>query len=732
MPFAFYILFGAALTAASCWAAGALLLHALRIGLKRQERGPLAFLSGAALVSTAVFLLAASKLVYKGTLLALAAALFLAVWRTGAWRPRGDSFPPLSRKARCASLLIAAPFLLLTFTHAMAPEMSPDGSAYHLGLVSRYYRWHGFERITTNMYAYLSQGVEMLFLFAYAFGRHSAAALVHWCFLPAAALAIWNYGRRAGHAAAGLAAAFFFFLSPVVQIDAASAYNDAATAAIVFAAFYATEIWAETRQRGLLIVTGLLCGFAFAAKYTAFLALPYCLGRVLLVLWRERRPWLKPALALSLAALALMLPWLVKNAVWLHNPAAPFFNRTFPNPFVTPAFEDHYKHHMRNYSGLASHWDIPLEVTVRGQVLCGLLGPLFLLAPFALLPLRHPLGRRLLFAAAFFASVYATNIGTRFLIPALPFLSLALALAFAPWRFLLPALVLFHALSAWPDLMKRYCHTYAWRLDRIWWKPALRLESEEGFLARRWPPYNAARLIENLVPQGERVFTFNQAAEAYTSRDILVAYQSAEGAALGTILWTPLIPEYKPVRVLDFQFQPRAVRQLRIEQTASHPLDQWALHEVRVYDGNRELPRDPAWRLTARPFPWTIQDAFDNSLLSHWRTNEPIRPGMFAAIDFGRPETISRVILESAPVEHNSRVRLLADGAPLAGAPTVRESPPPLGLRRAAAQELKHRGVQWLLTAEGDFAFEDLYNRREDWGVELAGETGASRLYRIR
>jgi hypothetical protein len=35
------------------------------------------------------------------------------------------------------------------------------------------------------MYAQLSQGIELLFLMAFSFGRHSAAALVHYAFLLA-------------------------------------------------------------------------------------------------------------------------------------------------------------------------------------------------------------------------------------------------------------------------------------------------------------------------------------------------------------------------------------------------------------------------------------------------------------------------------------------------------------------------------------------------------------------
>ena len=76
-------------------------------------------------------------------------------------------------------------YFILYFFNSMAPEASFDGSRYHLALAGRYLRDHGFHRITNNMYASLSQGVEMLYLWAFAFGQHSAAAMVHFAFLVA-------------------------------------------------------------------------------------------------------------------------------------------------------------------------------------------------------------------------------------------------------------------------------------------------------------------------------------------------------------------------------------------------------------------------------------------------------------------------------------------------------------------------------------------------------------------
>jgi len=53
--------------------------------------------------------------------------------------------------------------------HTLAPEIQPDALYYHLGLVSEYFRLGTFpERI--DFYDILPQGMEMLYLFAFAFG----------------------------------------------------------------------------------------------------------------------------------------------------------------------------------------------------------------------------------------------------------------------------------------------------------------------------------------------------------------------------------------------------------------------------------------------------------------------------------------------------------------------------------------------------------------------------------
>src|ERR1039458_5673078 len=164
--------------------------------------------------------------------------------------PRGPGGPPHCTATSIVFGIAFGMFVVLYLANAMAPEISPDGATYHLGLVSRYLREHGFVRITDNLYAAMPEGVEMLFLFAFAFGKHSAAALVHFVFFVALGWQVFSYARRRGFPVAGASAALVVFASPVAGIDGTSAYNDVAVAAIAFTLFHLLQIWDEERQAG--------------------------------------------------------------------------------------------------------------------------------------------------------------------------------------------------------------------------------------------------------------------------------------------------------------------------------------------------------------------------------------------------------------------------------------------------------------------------------------------------
>jgi hypothetical protein len=578
----------------------------------------------------------------------------------------------------------------------------------------------------------------MLFLFAFAFGKHSAAALVHLAFLLALVWQMVAYARRKGFAFAGVCAGFLVFASPVVGIDAASAYNDVAVAAIAFTLFQLLELWDGGRQTRVLVAAGLLAGFAYAAKYTAALAVPYAIGYVC---WKSRNRWRDMALVAGCAGL-LMVPWLMKNWLWVHNPVAPFFNQLFPNPYVSTSFETEYSDYLRHYE-LSSLRELPMQVTTYGK-LSGLLGPVFLLAPMALFSIFRREGRRLLLASAIFGAAYFMNVGSRFLIPPLPFIALATALALGSvpgsvGRGILAAAVLVHAYLSWPSKVPQYGKDDAWRLRGIPWREALRIRGEDAYLERWAQHYDAVQMIEAETPPGSTVFTSEPISEAYTSRRILVEYQATENQIIGRTLHMGALPEAAPTSRLRFSFPRQALRGLRVVQMAM-PTGPgpalWKIHELRILDGGRDLPRRPEWRLRARPYAWGIQNAFDNSPVTFWISGDRLRPGMYVQVDFGVEETADALEIETTPDQW--RVQLMLEGEmasgewkPITSAQEQTEEARPLGLRRAVASELKRRGVDYLLIFDQNTGADDLWRNTERWGVRLVGTAKGAKLYQL-
>ena len=244
LPESLQILMGAAFTLLACGALGYATLAWLRIGVSRTEAWAMSLLVGTALFSTVILAVglaggARRPVLFAVGLLALASPWFapaLVTFRTRA-----------SFSWAIAAAMTAFGFVYLV--HAWAPEISPDGMAYHVALPAQYLRHGRIGYISTNIYAQLSQAMEMLYLHAFAFGRHSATALVHLAFLFALLALMKAYAARTRiPAAAGL----LVLASPVVGIDAASAYNDVALAAVLFALFWIMERWREEQIDRLL------------------------------------------------------------------------------------------------------------------------------------------------------------------------------------------------------------------------------------------------------------------------------------------------------------------------------------------------------------------------------------------------------------------------------------------------------------------------------------------------
>jgi hypothetical protein len=374
-------------------------------------------------------------------------------------------------------------------------------------------------------------------------------------------------------------------------------------------------------------------------------------------------------------------------------------------------------------------------VTLKGDHLGAFLGPIFVLTPLALLALRFREGRQLLLAGLLLGSTYFSNIGTRFLIPMVPFVSLALALAVANLPWLLFALLGANIIACWPAMYSIYCGPYAWRLEQVPVAAALRLQSEDDYLNQD-PDYKTVRMIARVVPPGDRIFAVGQNGTSYLPRELLIGYHSAANEVIEDILWTPVAAGYQPVLSVKFNFPPREFRKLRVVLKGSETDGQWSITELRIFDGPKELPRDPGWRLTAHPNPWDVQLAFDNSPVTRWRSWQPASAGMYVEVDFPRPQPAGSVAVESSYETVNTKIALEGMGTdgqwstvsdhPAITTHTIRTS-----LRLAAIGELKARGIQYVLIHPGDPGADDFFRDPEAWGLSLVGEENGAHLYRI-
>jgi hypothetical protein len=105
-------------------------------------------------------------------------------------------------------------------------------------------------------------------------------------------------------------------------------------------------------------------------------------------------------------------------------------------------------------------------------------------------------------------------------------------------------------------------------------------------------------------------------------------------------------------------------------------------------------------------------------------------------VDFGRSETIDRVLIECPRDQYKIRLKLEGAGddgqwTTLAGAPRVSVRPPIPNLRRMATEELRLRGVDYIVVYRYDFGTEDFRSFSDRWGLTPVGVQGEDRLYRI-
>lgn len=735
------ILLGFLACALTSLALGVTLLRILRLDLRRAEALCLGYVVGGALTSTLTLAIAVLWIAWKGVFLALAGASLILLWRQRRWL-RGLKPTPVRTIPPALRLLFYAALVaygILYFRQALSPEMSPDGMAYHLGLVNLWNHAHGLVR-NMGVHASKPEGMEMLFLFAFAIGRHSAAALVHFSFLMVLPCLMVLFGCRFGWPrGAAVLAAILVFASPLVGVDGTAAYNDVALAAVVFAILFLFQMWRQERTSGALVAASLLAGFALALKSTSAFLVVFIVADLLWELRRSpRRLAARTILIAVIVMVAVPAPYFIRNAIWFQNPTAFFGNRIFPNRWFHISFETSFAQSQAHLFGVA--WsEMPRELTFGGPKMQESFGPAFVLLPVALFGLIWPRTRFLLLAALFAAIPFAAVKSARFLIPALPLV--AMAAAFVVCRLPRSALLaggiaMAHLFVSWPSVNNRLHISSGWRLvDHVPWKAALRQEPEEHYLAKS-NEYLMARLVEAHVPESESVLSLGASvAQSYTLRPILVAWDSAFAERMSDLIFSAAYVFVDGSRTFTATLPKTGVRQLHIAQTGRGEGQQmWSVDEIQLWSEGAPVPPSPLWQWCAQPNPWDVALLFDGSPATRWRSWEALAPGMFIDVRFDRVLAIDRVDVVSHDPQWESRMSvsvLTESGEWKPAAQSSWRSCPPPDLRKDATQAIKRSGIRFIEMSMEAWSREPFRADFAAWGVHQVASTPHSVLLAV-
>jgi len=337
-----------------------------------------------------------------------------------------------------------AVILLGLWIQVLWPQLSWDANAYHLTVPRLYLEHGGFRRIPFNVYSNWPLNTQMLYAVALAARDYVLAKALHFAFGMATLLLIYRLVKVTSRPWAGWLGGALFLVNPVVLDEFRAAYVDLAFAFFFLLAFVLVHQALESREdRGRqLIVAGVFGGVAAGVKPTGAAAVACLLVLFLVVSLRQGRKSgdvLSGLARIAVPAGLMLAPWLIKTWVLTGNPVYPFFYSVLGGPEWSTDLGAQLQEWQQGM-GMGRSWLdfllLPIRVVVAGGAgydhFDGRISPLWLgLVPLALLlGRRRPLMTRSLgVAGAYFVFWALSSQQMRFLIPILPFLAVAGALA---------------------------------------------------------------------------------------------------------------------------------------------------------------------------------------------------------------------------------------------------------------------------------------------------------------
>ncbi|MFA6450787.1 MAG: glycosyltransferase family 39 protein [bacterium] len=430
-----------------------------------------------------------------------------------------------------AAAAVTAFLFFLYLPAALAPPIHPDALVYQLAAPKIYVHLGRIVFLPDNFRASFPSGVNMLFILGLSLRGPALAQLLHLFMGALSALAIFAVAKRRLGRAAGLWAALIFSSSYIVSLVAPQAMTEMGFVLFGVLAFHYLLLWLDSGPRGEFLLSAAFCGFALSTRYQAAVWLACLAGFLAFSEIRRGATFLKTAsrvVLYSSIAVALLSPWLIKNAVFTGNPVFPFLNQYFGSRYYDPASCSWMASGVDRPTSLIGYFRFfffyPWLTTLNGFTNDTGFGPPANPAFLALLPgllFLRPLPRFvrsiLWFCLAVGLTFWAALlINTRFWLPVEALLCIAVghlvSASFNKSKALFGIALLFVAAN-----MLFACASVAYGSNSIVAQISVvsGIISRDDYLAQRMPAYRAIKAANRELPPGSKIMLGFAASEGY-------------------------------------------------------------------------------------------------------------------------------------------------------------------------------------------------------------------------
>lgn len=514
---------------------------------------------------------------------------------------------------------------------AALPVTSLDEMVYHLEVPRQILAVGYLPVFTDNVYSYFPLGSQMLFMLGLGLVGETAARLFHALHGLLVLVAIYGYARTLLDRSGAVTAAVLFATVPWVMVIGSWAYIDLNFTLYAFLALVAALRYTEVREASesealpWAVLAGLLAGGAWTVKYTG-LQLVLLLALVVLVAalrsGTRRLPWGLAALGAVAAVMFgpyLLRTWSITGWPLFPLQAGPFELTGRVNWSVEQA--ELLMTWLLQYGGggerglferlMASVW-VYTSAEPNYTAYDGIVGPVFLLAPLALLARRRSSHIPLLFVFAVSFTLYwsLTTTQVRFLLPILPVMAVLVAVGLSDRHRVLARVAVLAFVSI--SLFEAWDSVVGVSSPGRYWSGS---ESRAEYLERRLPTYSIYAAANATLGPGDRLYLINMRAWGYLldlpGRGELEPFPNGWRAdyTFGHFNLERALVEARSPADVDAFFAARGITHIMVDESVTFGADGLREREKRVlvdyFQRRGQLlqrnPRNPAqslWRLT--------------------------------------------------------------------------------------------------------------------------------------